>query len=91
MLIASCTNVGMSLDPSENPRCAECGTMDIDHQFRLTFRCNVCKKCENEHPEKYSLLTKTECKEASSSFTQSEVLYLILVMTCQSGLPADRW
>lgn len=56
---------GMSLDPNENPKCVECKTVDIDHQFRITFKVNVCKKCVNEHPEKYSLLTKTECKEAS--------------------------
>jgi DNA-repair protein complementing XP-A cells len=26
----------------------------------------VCKKCKEKFPEKYSLLTKTECKEVSS-------------------------
>ncbi|KAL5534567.1 hypothetical protein ACEPAG_1030 [Sanghuangporus baumii] len=53
----------MSLDSSKNPRCSECGTVDIDQTFRKVFRCLVCKKCINEKPEKYSLLTKTECKE----------------------------
>ena len=40
--------------------------MDIQQLFRKVFRRNVCKKCENEKPEKYSQLTKTECKEVSS-------------------------
>lgn len=39
--------------------------MDIDPTFRKVFGCLVCNKCKNEKPEKYSLLTKTECKEVS--------------------------
>ena len=58
----------VSLDPSKNPKCEECGSMDIQQLFRKVFRRNVCKKCENEKPEKYSLLTKTECKEVSCRF-----------------------
>lgn len=46
-----------------NPKCKECKTIDIDHNFRKTFSCLVCNKCKNDFPEKYSLLTKTECKE----------------------------
>lgn len=41
--------------------------MDIDQQFRKVFRCLVCNKCKNEKPERYSLLTKTECKEVRST------------------------
>ena len=37
--------------------------MDIDQTYRKVFGCLVCKRCQNEKPEKYSLLTKTECKE----------------------------
>jgi DNA-repair protein complementing XP-A cells len=37
--------------------------MEIDVQMMRVFRCLVCKRCENEKPEIYSLLTKTECKE----------------------------
>ncbi|KAJ7655137.1 hypothetical protein DFH06DRAFT_1201691 [Mycena polygramma] len=44
------------LDPALNPKCRECQSMS-------TFGCLVCKTCQNEHPEKYSLLTKTECKQ----------------------------
>ncbi|KAJ7042564.1 thioesterase-like superfamily-domain-containing protein [Mycena alexandri] len=50
------------LDPALNPKCRECGSMSIDHNFRKTFGCLVCKTCQNEKPDKYSLLTKTECK-----------------------------
>ena len=46
-----------------NPKCKECQTIDIDHNFRKTFGCLVCNKCKNDFPERYSLLTKTECKE----------------------------
>ncbi|KAI0815300.1 hydrophilic protein [Irpex lacteus] len=51
------------LEPDQNPKCKECGTIDIDHSFRKTFGCLVCNPCKNAKPEKYSLLTKTECKE----------------------------
>ncbi|KAA1468552.1 hypothetical protein DENSPDRAFT_857377 [Dentipellis sp. KUC8613] len=51
------------LDPRQNPKCIECGSVDIDQTYRKIFRCLVCNRCKNEKPEKYSLLTKTECKE----------------------------
>jgi hypothetical protein len=44
--------------------------MDIDANFRKVFGVLVCSKCKNEFPEKYSLLTKTECK------TVMEILYV---------------
>ena len=55
----------MFLDPALNPKCKECQTVDIDPSFFRGFNCLVCKKCQNEYPEKYSLLTKTECKLVS--------------------------
>ncbi|KAI0343946.1 hypothetical protein BDW22DRAFT_1328044 [Trametopsis cervina] len=51
------------LDPALNPKCKECGTIDIDQTYRKVFKCLVCNACKNAKPEKYSLLTKTECKE----------------------------
>lgn len=57
----------ISLDPEMNPKCKECQTIDIDHNFKKTFGCLVCNKCKNDFPEKYGLLTKTECKEARSN------------------------
>ncbi|KAG8908543.1 hypothetical protein FRB99_005903 [Tulasnella sp. 403] len=53
----------MYMDPSMNPRCAECQSISIDHTFKNIFGCLVCNECKEKHPEKYSLLTKTECKE----------------------------
>lgn len=53
------------LDQTRNPKCHECQSIDIDHTYRKIFSCLVCKKCQNEKPEKYSLLTKTECIEVS--------------------------
>lgn len=55
--------IAMYLDPALNPKCNECQSMDIDQTYRKVFGCLVCKKCQNARPEKYSLLTKTECKE----------------------------
>ena len=52
-----------SLNPEENPKCFECGSMELDFLFYKTFGTRVCYKCKEEYPEKYSLLTKTECKE----------------------------
>ncbi|ORY32144.1 XPA protein C-terminus-domain-containing protein [Naematelia encephala] len=46
-----------------SPRCRECGTLEIEHQFLKVFNTTVCKSCKVKFPEKYSLLTKTECKE----------------------------
>ncbi|WVQ80024.1 DNA repair protein [Cryptococcus sp. DSM 104549] len=46
-----------------SPRCEECNTLEINHQFLKVFDVKVCKGCEKKFPEKYSLLTKTECKE----------------------------
>lgn len=51
------------LEPHKNPRCSECQSMDIDQTYKNVFGCLVCNKCKQEKPEKYSLLTKTECKE----------------------------
>jgi len=49
--------------PNASPRCRECGTLEIDNQFLKVFGTRVCKGCKEKFPEKYSLLTKTECKE----------------------------
>ena len=53
------------LDPNMNPKCRECQSIDIDYTFKKIFGCLVCNKCKDEYPEKYGLLTKTECKEVS--------------------------
>ncbi|KAL7751705.1 DNA repair protein rad14 [Sorochytrium milnesiophthora] len=53
----------MSLDPRENPTCAECGTVEIDHTFERDFHVKVCRACRDKLPDKYSLLTKTEARQ----------------------------
>ena len=52
-----------SMNPDENPKCFECQSMDIDHQLHEVFGARVCFKCKSKFADKYSLLTKTECKE----------------------------
>ena len=37
--------------------------MELDFLFYKTFKTRVCYKCKEKLPDKYSLLTKTECKE----------------------------
>jgi DNA-repair protein complementing XP-A cells len=53
------------LDASRNPKCHDCDSVDLDQMYRKVFKCLVCNKCRNEKVEKYSLLTKTECKEVN--------------------------
>ena len=72
----------MYLDKDKNPKCQECGTVDINHTFRKVFRCLVCNKCKNEYTEKYSLLTKTECKEVSKVHSLSALLFNIDILLC---------
>lgn len=57
--------IAVFLEKGKNPQCVECGSIDLDQTYRKVFRCLVCNKCKNEKPEKYSLLTKTECKEVT--------------------------
>ncbi|KAG7885157.1 hypothetical protein KL938_001414 [Ogataea parapolymorpha] len=51
------------LDIANAPKCFECGSIELNRNLLQTFGCRVCKSCESKYPEKYSLLTKTECKE----------------------------
>lgn len=50
-------------DEKDRKRCRECGNMEIDFVWEEVFGCAVCGKCKEAKPEKYSLLTKTECRE----------------------------
>lgn len=43
--------------------CRECGGLEIDFVWAEVFSCCVCGACKEKFPEKYSLLTKTECRE----------------------------
>jgi len=44
-------------------KCRECGAREIDWLWDEELRCQVCNSCKDAHPEKYSLLTKTEAKD----------------------------
>jgi DNA-repair protein complementing XP-A cells len=50
-------------DEKSRKRCRECRTVEIDFVWEEVFGCAVCNSCKEKYPEKYSLLTKTECKE----------------------------
>lgn len=51
------------LDLSSAPKCFECESLEVDGNMYTNFGCRVCRRCAREKPEKYSLLTKTECRE----------------------------
>jgi len=55
--------IAPSLNLEENPKCFECGSFELDFLYHKTFGTRVCFKCKEKFQEKYSLLTKTECKE----------------------------
>lgn len=59
------------LDPRA-PECFECRTKELDFRLWRVFNTRVCKDCRRKHPEKYSLLTKTECKQ-DYLLTESEL------------------
>ncbi|RYP68973.1 hypothetical protein DL771_006395 [Monosporascus sp. 5C6A] len=50
-------------DEGQRKKCRECGSLEIDFVWEEVFHCAVCSACKEKMPEKYSLLTKTECKE----------------------------
>lgn len=50
-------------DKAERKKCRECGNLEIDWVWEEVFGCCVCGGCKDKFPEKYSLLTKTECRE----------------------------
>ncbi|KAK4703417.1 hypothetical protein P7C70_g2796, partial [Phenoliferia sp. Uapishka_3] len=53
----------VSMDRKQNPKCNHCNSLDLDNAIRDNFGVLVCSKCKEKYPDKYSLLTKTECKE----------------------------
>ncbi|KAI1135803.1 DNA repair protein [Hypoxylon sp. FL0543] len=50
-------------DKKDRKKCRECGSLEIDFVWEEVFGCAVCSSCKEKFPEKYSLLTKTECRE----------------------------
>ncbi|KAI0598669.1 XPA protein C-terminus-domain-containing protein [Biscogniauxia sp. FL1348] len=51
------------VDEKERKKCRECKSLEIDFVWEEVFGCSICGACKEKYPEKYSLLTKTECKE----------------------------
>lgn len=51
------------LDLANAPKCFECGSLEIDPNLYTNFKARACRRCMKENPDKYSFLTKTECKE----------------------------
>lgn len=50
-------------DMDKRKKCRECKSLEIDFVWEEVFHLCVCHKCKEKNPDKYSLLTKTECKE----------------------------
>ncbi|CRK24791.1 hypothetical protein BN1708_003909 [Verticillium longisporum] len=44
-------------------KCRECASPEIDHVWAEVFGLCVCGPCKDRHAHRYSLLTKTECRE----------------------------
>lgn len=54
----------LSNDPTlPQPKCEICNSIELDFQIHKIFNVPVCPQCKHENPDRYSLLTKTECKE----------------------------
>lgn len=45
------------------PPCRECKSLNTHPQYLEGFNLAVCRDCIEKFPEKYTLLTKTECRE----------------------------
>ncbi|ORZ16753.1 XPA protein C-terminus-domain-containing protein [Lobosporangium transversale] len=50
------------LGAEDNFECQDCTSVDVDFQLLQHFHVPVCVGCRDAQPEKYSLLTKTECR-----------------------------
>ncbi|KAF9079955.1 hypothetical protein BGX23_002910 [Mortierella sp. AD031] len=50
------------LGAEDNYECQDCTSFDVDFQLLRYFHVAVCIGCRDAQPEKYSLLTKTECR-----------------------------
>lgn len=54
---------GISVLAKDEVKCRECASLEIDWAWHDIFGCAVCNACKEKHPDKYSLLTKTEARE----------------------------
>lgn len=55
---------GLGLGAKERgKKCKECGGLELDWQWEDVFKIEICHRCKEKFPEKYSLLTKTEARD----------------------------
>ncbi|KAF2404721.1 DNA repair protein [Trichodelitschia bisporula] len=54
---------GISVVDPKGRECRDCGSVEIDFQWEEAFGVNVCWRCKDKYPDKYSLLTKTEARD----------------------------
>lgn len=54
------------------PKCQECSSILIDKEYLKIYNCKICKNCKKKNPDRYSLLTKTECRQ-DYFLTESEL------------------
>lgn len=50
-------------DDPRAPSCVVCGQKELDFRLWRVFHVGVCKDCRRAHPERFALLTKTECRQ----------------------------
>lgn len=55
-------SISVLKNKTEQRACRECGDLEIDFLWSDQLRCNICNACKENHPDKYSLLTKTEAR-----------------------------
>lgn len=72
------------VDEETKKRCRECRSLEIDFVWEEVFHICLCNACKEKYPEKYSLLTKTECKQdylltdrKPASTSKQEIVVLI--------------
>ncbi|KAJ3287636.1 hypothetical protein HK104_008502 [Borealophlyctis nickersoniae] len=53
----------IDLDPDTDLKCEACKSPDLDMNYVKYFAVFVCRACKDAVPDKYSLLTKTECRQ----------------------------
>lgn len=70
--------ISVLTDEEKRKKCRECKSLEIDFVWEEVFHICVCNKCKEKYPEKYSLLTKTECKEDYLLTDRELFLYCIL-------------
>ncbi|KAJ2475628.1 DNA repair protein rad14 [Coemansia sp. RSA 2320] len=71
--MVSLDEIPFSPDPDDALKCCECGSIDLDVVYLKVFKAMVCKPCIDKIPDKYSLLTKTEAKEANGELRDREL------------------